>query len=162
MVLAEAVVSAPVTESVQVLRGGQARAYIIAKKRSTTTDRCCWRPGAIASAGLRHPPKNGQAAAVAVPEVAGILQVRDLTVTYGPKKAVDTVSLEIRRGEIFGLLGPNGAGKTSTLSAIEGLVKPQSGKFCSTTWTASAIPTRRGPEWACSFRDQLSPNSGRR
>ena len=51
----------------------------------------------------------------------------DLTVAYGPKTAVDSVSFEIRRGEIFGLLGPNGAGKTSTLSAIEGLVKPQSG-----------------------------------
>ena len=33
----------------------------------------------------------------------------------------------ITRGEIFGLLGPNGAGKTSTLSAIEGLIKPRSG-----------------------------------
>ena len=51
----------------------------------------------------------------------------DLTVAYGPKTAVDSISFEIRRGEIFGLLGPNGAGKTSTLSAIEGLVKPQSG-----------------------------------
>jgi len=37
--------------------------------------------------------------------------------------------LSIKRGEIFGLLGPNGAGKTSTLSAIEGLVKPQSGSM---------------------------------
>ena len=53
--------------------------------------------------------------------------MRDLTVAYGPKTAVDSISFEIRRGEIFGLLGPNGAGKTSTLSAIEGLVKPQSG-----------------------------------
>jgi len=48
-------------------------------------------------------------------------------VTYGPKTAVDNVSFFIKKGEIFGLLGPNGAGKTSTLSAIEGLVKPQSG-----------------------------------
>ena len=53
--------------------------------------------------------------------------MRDLTVAYGPKRAVDSISFEIRRGEIFGLLGPNGAGKTSTLSAIEGLVKPRSG-----------------------------------
>src|SRR5207245_5037558 len=55
------------------------------------------------------------------------LQVEDLHVSYGPKRAVDGVSLEINEGEIFGLLGPNGAGKTSTLSAIEGLVKPDSG-----------------------------------
>jgi ABC-2 type transport system ATP-binding protein len=56
-----------------------------------------------------------------------ILEVRDLSVAYGAKKAVDGVRLEIARGEIFGLLGPNGAGKTSTLSAIEGLIKPKSG-----------------------------------
>ncbi len=56
-----------------------------------------------------------------------ILEVRDLSVVYGTKTAVDGVSLQITRGEIFGLLGPNGAGKTSTLSAIEGLIKPQSG-----------------------------------
>jgi|GEM_PF-44459 ABC-2 type transport system ATP-binding protein len=56
-----------------------------------------------------------------------ILDVRDLSVAYGTKTAVDGVSLQITRGEIFGLLGPNGAGKTSTLSAIEGLIKPRSG-----------------------------------
>jgi ABC-2 type transport system ATP-binding protein len=57
------------------------------------------------------------------------LQVKDLRVTYGPKRAVDGVSLDINEGEIFGLLGPNGAGKTSTLSAIEGLLKPTSGSI---------------------------------
>ena len=57
------------------------------------------------------------------------LQVEGLRVRYGPKVAVDGVSLDINEGEIFGLLGPNGAGKTSTLSAIEGLVKPDSGSI---------------------------------
>ena len=57
------------------------------------------------------------------------LQVKDLRVSYGPKRAVDGVSLDINEGEIFGLLGPNGAGKTSTLSAIEGLLKPTSGSI---------------------------------
>jgi ABC-2 type transport system ATP-binding protein len=62
-------------------------------------------------------------------EVGGtLLEVRHLSVAYGPKVAVDDASLEIRRGEIFGLLGPNGAGKTSTLSAIEGLLKPSKGE----------------------------------
>ena len=55
------------------------------------------------------------------------LEVRDLRVSYGPTRAVDGVSLEVRAGEIFGLLGPNGAGKTTTLSAIEGLLEPDSG-----------------------------------
>src|SRR5260370_37297357 len=57
------------------------------------------------------------------------LQVDGLRVSYGPKRAVDGVSLDINEGEIFGLLGPNGAGKTSTLSAIEGLLKPDSGSI---------------------------------
>jgi ABC-2 type transport system ATP-binding protein len=57
------------------------------------------------------------------------LQVEGLRVSYGPKVAVDALSLDINEGEIFGLLGPNGAGKTSTLSAIEGLVKPDAGSI---------------------------------
>lgn len=56
------------------------------------------------------------------------MRVDDLTVAYQQRTAVRGVSFEIERGEIFGLLGPNGAGKTSTLSAIEGLVKPKSGQ----------------------------------
>ena len=56
-----------------------------------------------------------------------ILQVERLQVSYGKFNAVKDVSFDVKRGEIFGLLGPNGAGKTSTLSAIEGLLKPQSG-----------------------------------
>jgi ABC-2 type transport system ATP-binding protein len=56
-----------------------------------------------------------------------VLDVEGLIVKYGSKTAVNDVSLSIERGEIFGLLGPNGAGKTSTLSAIEGLLKPAGG-----------------------------------
>jgi ABC-2 type transport system ATP-binding protein len=58
---------------------------------------------------------------------APILDVEGLVVKYGTRTAVDDLTLAITRGEIFGLLGPNGAGKTSTLSAIEGLVKPTRG-----------------------------------
>jgi ABC-2 type transport system ATP-binding protein len=58
---------------------------------------------------------------------SSILDVSELVVRYGARTAVDGVSLRINRREIFGLLGPNGAGKTSTLSAIEGLLKPASG-----------------------------------
>lgn len=56
-----------------------------------------------------------------------ILEVKNLSVCYGSKTAVDGISFLIKHSEIFGLLGPNGAGKTSALSAIEGLIKPQAG-----------------------------------
>ena len=58
-----------------------------------------------------------------------ILKVENLFISYGIFKAVKDVSFSVRGGEIFGLLGPNGAGKTSTLSAVEGLLKPDSGKI---------------------------------
>ncbi|WP_427019188.1 ABC transporter ATP-binding protein (plasmid) [Pseudarthrobacter sp. P1] len=61
------------------------------------------------------------------PDPAPILDVNALVVRYGTRTAVEGVSLQINRGEIFGLLGPNGAGKTSTLSAIEGLLKLAAG-----------------------------------
>jgi ABC-2 type transport system ATP-binding protein len=58
-----------------------------------------------------------------------ILDVDNLNIYYGNLQAVKNVSFHVKPGEIFGLLGPNGAGKTSTLSAIEGLLKPQSGNI---------------------------------
>jgi ABC-2 type transport system ATP-binding protein len=50
-----------------------------------------------------------------------ILQVNDLHKNYGDLKAVDGVSFEVKKGEVFGILGPNGAGKTTTLEMIETL-----------------------------------------
>ncbi len=58
---------------------------------------------------------------------AAILNIDGLNVSYNSFRAVIDVSFEVKAGEIFGLLGPNGAGKTSTLSAVEGLLKTQSG-----------------------------------
>lgn len=55
------------------------------------------------------------------------LETRDLTKRYGDRTAVDSLSLQIRRGEIFGLLGPNGAGKTTTILMLLGLTEPTSG-----------------------------------
>lgn len=61
------------------------------------------------------------------PEV--VLSVQHFRKTYGSLTAVDDISFEVRRGEIFGLLGPNGAGKTSTLESLEGLRKPDGGRL---------------------------------
>ena len=51
-----------------------------------------------------------------------ILEVRDLTVSYGKVEALHKVNLTIRRGEIVTVIGPNGAGKTTLLSALMGLL----------------------------------------
>lgn len=58
-----------------------------------------------------------------------MLHLRDIRKAYraGSPPAVDGLSLEIQRGEIFGLLGPNGAGKSTTISITVGLLKPDSG-----------------------------------
>lgn len=56
------------------------------------------------------------------------LETIDLTKRYGDRIAVDSLSLQIRRGEIFGLLGPNGAGKTTTILMLLGLTEPTSGE----------------------------------
>ncbi|MEO8412864.1 MAG: ABC transporter ATP-binding protein [Ginsengibacter sp.] len=61
--------------------------------------------------------------------VSSILTVEGLNVFYGTFQAVRDVSFFVKSGEIFGLLGPNGAGKTSTLSAVEGLLRPGSGEI---------------------------------
>jgi ABC-2 type transport system ATP-binding protein len=50
-----------------------------------------------------------------------ILKVKDLKKSYGDNVAVDGISFEVKKGEIFGILGPNGAGKTTTLEMIETL-----------------------------------------
>jgi ABC-2 type transport system ATP-binding protein len=140
-VLVEAVLWAAVKERVQVLRGGQARAYVVAEEHEDGS--LLLAPERPSSGQDTVPTEDGRAVTVAVPGVAGILQVRDLTVAYGSKTAVDSISFEIRRGEIFGLLGPNGAGKTSTLSAIEGLVRPKLG-----TIQLDAIDSVRHPTQA--------------
>jgi ABC-2 type transport system ATP-binding protein len=58
-----------------------------------------------------------------------VLCVHDLRKTYGTVRAVDGVSFEVRKGEIFGLLGPNGAGKTTTLEIVEGLRAADQGQI---------------------------------
>ncbi len=56
-----------------------------------------------------------------------MLILRDLKKSFGSNTAVDGVSLELRRGEVFGLLGPNGAGKSTTINMAVGLLRPDFG-----------------------------------
>lgn len=55
------------------------------------------------------------------------VEINGLTKTFGQQTAVDQVSFNIKRGEVFGLLGPNGAGKTTTLRMMTTLLQPTSG-----------------------------------
>lgn len=57
-----------------------------------------------------------------------VIQVKDLTKRFGTFTAVDRISFEVQKGEIFGFLGANGAGKTTAMRMLCGLSKPSEGK----------------------------------
>lgn len=58
-----------------------------------------------------------------------MIKVQNLTKTYGDFTAVNDVSFEVQRGEIFAFLGPNGAGKTTTIKMLTTILRPTSGKI---------------------------------
>ena len=58
-----------------------------------------------------------------------LLKVADLHKEFGSIKAVDGVSFQVEKGEVFGLLGPNGAGKSTTISMISTLIAPTKGEI---------------------------------
>ena len=58
----------------------------------------------------------------------GIIEVENLLKYYGKFLAVNHISFEVKRGEIFGFLGPNGAGKTTTIRILTGVLKPSGGE----------------------------------
>lgn len=55
------------------------------------------------------------------------IQIQNLTKTYGPQKAVDNISFEVKTGEVLGFLGPNGAGKTTTMKMITNYIDIEQG-----------------------------------
>ncbi len=56
-----------------------------------------------------------------------VIMTKDLSKTYGEVKAVDNVTLSVRKGALFGLLGPNGSGKTTMIKLLTGQVRPSGG-----------------------------------
>ncbi|MCX5872498.1 MAG: ABC transporter ATP-binding protein [Deltaproteobacteria bacterium] len=71
-----------------------------------------------------------------------LLDVRCLSVSFGGVRAVNSLDLEIRKGEIVGLIGPNGAGKTTAFNAVTGRIRPSSGAifFCGAEITGWPSP----------------------
>ncbi len=68
-----------------------------------------------------------QAGADALPEV--LLELRDVSLSFGGVKAITDISFDVRKGEIRAIIGPNGAGKTSMLNVINGFYHPQQGEI---------------------------------
>ena len=58
-----------------------------------------------------------------------ILEIANLTKTYGKNRGVADVSFTVERGDIFGFLGPNGAGKSTTIRSMLGMIRPDSGSI---------------------------------
>ncbi len=73
--------------------------------------------------------------------MSNAIEVRNLTRRFGAFTAVDDISFDVRRGEIFGFLGSNGAGKSTTIRMLCGLLQPTSGGA-----TVGGIDVRRDPE----------------
>jgi ABC-2 type transport system ATP-binding protein len=60
--------------------------------------------------------------------VTAVIEVRELTRTFGPRVALDRLTLDVEAGEVLALLGPNGAGKTTTVRLLNGILQPDSGE----------------------------------
>ena len=75
-----------------------------------------------------------------------VIELRDLSKSYGAVQALSNVDLSISPGEIFGFLGPNGAGKTTTIKILLGFLKPTAGAvriFGTDPWGDPADVRRR-------------------
>ncbi|PIX23389.1 MAG: ABC transporter ATP-binding protein, partial [Deltaproteobacteria bacterium CG_4_8_14_3_um_filter_45_9] len=57
-----------------------------------------------------------------------ILQVKQVSKTFGGVQALLNVSFNVQQGEVFGIIGPNGSGKTTLINCITGFIKMDSGK----------------------------------
>lgn len=57
-----------------------------------------------------------------------VLDVQNLSISFGGLRAVDDFSIQIKKGELYGLIGPNGAGKTTVFNLLTGVYKPNEGK----------------------------------
>ena len=71
-----------------------------------------------------------------------MIRVENLSKRYGELRAVDGISFEVGKGEVYGLLGPNGAGKTTTLSMLCGLLSPDGGRILFDGIDLAADPVR--------------------
>lgn len=72
-----------------------------------------------------------------------ILQANNICKYFGGVKAVNNVSMQITKGDIFGIIGPNGAGKTTFFNICSGIIKPTSGNIIFNDENISKLPTEK-------------------
>ena len=72
-----------------------------------------------------------------------IIQLQNVTKLYGDKKAVNNISLNIRKGEFVTLLGPSGCGKTTTLRMIAGFETPTEGRILFNGEDITSLPPHK-------------------
>jgi branched-chain amino acid transport system ATP-binding protein len=80
-----------------------------------------------------------------------LLSAQNLSVRFGGVLAVNNVSFDVRRGEVFTLIGPNGAGKTTVFNLISGIYTPTSGSIGLTDGPRTVELTRRAPHQMASL-----------
>lgn len=88
------------------------------------------------------------------PGASSTLSVRHLQKSYGARRVVQDVSLEVASGEVIGLLGPNGAGKTTSFYMIVGLVPSEAGEILLDGERISSLPIHRRAERGLSYLPQ--------
>jgi branched-chain amino acid transport system ATP-binding protein len=72
-----------------------------------------------------------------------MLEIKNLSVSYGAINALHGISLEVKKGDIVTLIGGNGAGKTTTLRTISGLLKPKSGEILYEGQNITKLPAHK-------------------
>jgi len=82
-----------------------------------------------------------------------MIQVRDLTKTFGDVTAVGGITFDVRPGEVFAFLGPNGAGKTTTIQMLTTLLRPTSGSIALNGLDPAARPLDARRRFGIVFQD---------
>ena len=74
------------------------------------------------------------------PDIA--INVEGLSKSFGGRAVVQNLSMQVKRGSIYGFLGPNGSGKTTTIRMLCGLLTPDAARAPASATTSAATPTR--------------------
>ncbi|MFA5311504.1 MAG: LPS export ABC transporter ATP-binding protein [Candidatus Omnitrophota bacterium] len=83
-----------------------------------------------------------------------LLEIKDLSKSYGEREVVRGVDILVKRGEIVGLLGPNGAGKTTTFYMIVGIVPPNRGRIVFDNYDITNLPIHERCRFGISYLSQ--------